>query len=179
VTLPHIASKERFKVNLSIRNILFPTDFGVATQAAYECAVAIADKFDATLHMLHVVPVVMLNPHPATPWITPLSEAKLKIEIANRRLLDTSDLACQLRHRMTHTAVEGFEVEEILRYAKIFEADLIVIGTHGRRGLSHFFLGSVAEKVVRMAECPVLTVHPDTHQAGLKELEQLTGTPDE
>lgn len=173
-----MASREEIDLDISIRHILLPTDFGIATQAAYDCAIAIADRFDATLHVLHVVPVVMLNPHPATPWITATSEAKLKTDVANQKLHHRFSPGHQLKHRMTHTAVEGFEVEEILRFAKLFEADLIVIGTRGRRGLSHFLLGSVAEKVVRMAECPVLTVHPYVHQAEPEDLDKLCTAPD-
>jgi nucleotide-binding universal stress UspA family protein len=62
-----------------------------------------------------------------------------------------------------HTAV-GRPFEEIVRFAKEHQIDLIVIGSHGRRGLSHLLLGSVAERVVRIAGCPVLTVRPDQHQ---------------
>jgi nucleotide-binding universal stress UspA family protein len=56
--------------------------------------------------------------------------------------------------------VEGYPDEGVLREAKEWQADLIVIGSHGRRGLSHVLLGSVAEKVIRHASCPVLVVHP-------------------
>ena len=58
----------------------------------------------------------------------------------------------------------GVPFLEIIRYAKELEIDLIVLGTHGRTGLAHVLLGSVAERVVRKSPCPVLTVHPKGHQ---------------
>jgi nucleotide-binding universal stress UspA family protein len=62
-----------------------------------------------------------------------------------------------------HTVV-GRPFAEIVRFGKEQQIDLIVIGSHGRRGISHLLLGSVAERVVRLAGCPVLTVRPDQHQ---------------
>jgi nucleotide-binding universal stress UspA family protein len=62
------------------------------------------------------------------------------------------------------TVTVGFPVEEIMKYAADHDIDLIVVGTHGHTGLSHLLLGSVAEKLVRLATCPVLTVHPKGHQ---------------
>jgi nucleotide-binding universal stress UspA family protein len=67
-------------------------------------------------------------------------------------------------HRVKLNSHVGNEVEEIVKYATDHEIDLIVLGTHGYRGFTHFIIGSVAEKVVRMATCPVLTVHPKGHQ---------------
>jgi nucleotide-binding universal stress UspA family protein len=66
--------------------------------------------------------------------------------------------------RVKRQSIVGRPFEEIVRYAKVHDVDLIVIGSHGRRGLSHLLLGSVAERVVRTAGCPVLTVRPDQHQ---------------
>lgn len=66
--------------------------------------------------------------------------------------------------RVISTVVTGFAVEEIVKYAEEHSIDLIVVGTHGLTGISHLLIGSVAEKLVRAATCPVLTVRPGGHQ---------------
>jgi len=146
-------------VFVSIRNILFPSNFSPVADAARDYAVALADQFRAKLHLIHVVPLSLISPRPATPWVTLENEMNMRVEVASQRLQHALDANWIESGRATHLTVVGFEVEEILNYARAHEIDLIVMGTHGRRGVSHFLLGSVAEKLVRMAECPVLTVH--------------------
>ena len=68
------------------------------------------------------------------------------------------------QHVVVHSTVMGLAVDEILSYAKEQEIDLLVVGTHGHTGLSRLLIGSVAEKLVRISLCPVLTVHPKGHQ---------------
>jgi nucleotide-binding universal stress UspA family protein len=84
------------------------------------------------------------------------------------------------RHRAVQVVKVGYAVEEIVKYAKDQEIDLIVIGTHGHTGFAHLLLGSIAEKVVRMATCPVLSVHPKDHPfvtVTATEQSALTATP--
>lgn len=151
---------------VSIHRILFPTDFSEPAMEAQKYAMALADRFGAELHLLHVVApeVAMPLPDSTTSWMLPATDLKLLVETAEKRLLQELGSGWTEGCRTKHTAVVGNAVEEIVKYAKEHEIELIVIGTHGRTGLSHLLLGSVAEKLVRLATCPVLTVHPQGHQ---------------
>lgn len=151
-------------MDISIRNILVPTDFSDTAKSAQQYAMSIAERFGATLHLLHVVPLPMASPRPAAPWITLENEMRLCVELADQRLEQEVGAEWAAEHPVKHSSVMGFEVEEILKYARTHDVDLIVMGTHGRKGLSHFLLGSVAERVVRMSTCPVLTVQPQADQ---------------
>lgn len=142
----------------TIANILVPIDFGESSQRTLDYARMLARPFRASLLLLHVVP---------NPYVTVASEIympppadfldKLRAE-AQRRLTDliTAGERSELR---TESLVEvGDPLRAIVDYAKARNIDLIVMGTHGRTGVAHFVLGSVAERVVRTAPCPVLTV---------------------
>lgn len=150
-------------MDISIRNILFPTDFSDGAKSAQEYAISMADRFEATLHLLHVVAHPMPRPRQATPWINIENELQLRIQLVDQQLDRLLSPEWSENHRVVRKSVMGFLVEEILNYAKSQKIDLIVMGTVGRIGVSHLLLGSVAEKVVRMATCPVLTVHPHNH----------------
>ena len=151
---------------ISIRHILFPTDFSEPAREAQQYAIALADRFKAELHLLHVVAPIMANPNPdtASPWFIPETEINLQIDAANKRLAMELDSQWAENNGATHTTVMGFAVDEILKYASEHEIDLIVAGTHGQTGLTRLLIGSVSEKLVRMANCPVLAVHPKGHQ---------------
>jgi nucleotide-binding universal stress UspA family protein len=136
----------------SIARILVPVDFSICSTWALRHAEEVARRFGSELILLHVDPLVL--------------DAELNPErgIAIRKEVD--GLVDRLRDRGTTvrgTVRGGAPIEEILRAAKDENVDMIVIGTHGRTGLSHVFLGSVAESVVRKASCPVLTVR---HEKG-------------
>ena len=90
-----------------------------------------------------------------------IEELKIIAEEAMKKLPASPSAAVEDVVRATR---QGPPFLEILRYAKEVNADLIVMGTHGRSGLVHMLIGSVAEKVVRKAPCPVLTVRPDQHE---------------
>jgi nucleotide-binding universal stress UspA family protein len=150
---------------ISIRRILFPTDFSDASKEAELCAMALADRFGAELHLLHVVPQVMPYSDASSNWITPDNETQAQFEAAERQLLErVLDPEWAAGHRVIRSTVVGFAVDQILAYAAKNEIDLIVVGTHGYSWLAHALIGSVAEKLVRMANCPVLTVHPQGRQ---------------
>ena len=150
---------------VSIRRILFPTDFSEPAKQAQKYAMALADRFGAELHLLHVVPEnPMPFPDSATSWTLSTTDQKWQVDDAEKRLLHSLGPDWPEECRTVRTAVIGNAVEEIVKYAKEHEIGMIVIGTHGRTGLSHLLLGSVAEKLVRLATCPVLTVHPQGHQ---------------
>jgi len=149
---------------ISIKRILFPTDFSEPAKEAQLYAMALAEKFGAELHLLHVIPPLIPYPDAAFPYALTQSETELQIGAANQRLAKEVDSAWSQQHVVVHSTVMGLAVDEILSYAKEQEIDLLVVGTHGHTGLSRLLIGSVAEKLVRISLCPVLTVHPKGHQ---------------
>lgn len=148
-----------------IRRILIPTDFSEPARQAQAYAIALAEKFGSELHLMHIVPEVVIPfPDASTSWTMPATFQKDQLKSAETRLLQQLDTQWAKNHVVIQTTKVGSPVEEIVSYAKETDIDLIVIGTHGYSGFAHFLLGSVAEKIVRMATCPVLTVHPKGHQ---------------
>jgi nucleotide-binding universal stress UspA family protein len=149
---------------LEIRRILCPTDFSDASRHALDHAIVIAGWYGSRISALHVGnPMIVLTPpvlfaefpHDALPgetnrqrweeqlrtWVSPATGAGIQTDV----LVD-----------------EGYPAARILEHARSLPADLIVIGTHGQGGFERLVLGSVAEKVLRKASCPVLTVPPPT-----------------
>lgn len=141
---------------LPFRKILAPTDFSEPSYIALDAAVELADHFDAELHLLHVVPPLHVVPVPVNVEI-PLYEMELR-EAAERSMREVVEQRVPTRLRTFSSVVWGEPAEEILAYQQEKEVDLIVIATHGRRGWQRFVFGSVTEKVVRLASCPVLTI---------------------
>jgi nucleotide-binding universal stress UspA family protein len=164
-------------IKIEIKKILCPVDFSGTSRHATHYAVALAEKFDSELLLLHVEepselamanyygvsssgfglvsiisPEVLAGPRSvASEKVTADELDKVASELQTSRTCRIS-----LRRRFG----KGFL--EIIFAAKEENVDLIVMGTHGRTGLSHVLMGSTAEKVVRMAPCPVLTVkHPE------------------
>jgi nucleotide-binding universal stress UspA family protein len=124
----------------------------------------LAKRFEAELHLLHVVQPISL---PAYGGVGPelLPEELVHPEKNARRELETwDDPGYSDVEEVVRSVVTGTPFVEIVRYAREQNMDLIVMGTHGRSGLVHALLGSVTEKVVRKAPCPVLTVRPEAHQ---------------
>jgi nucleotide-binding universal stress UspA family protein len=144
---------------IEIRTILAPTDFSRHSETAVRYACALAERLGATLHLLHVLSEVMpVGPDPMLAPVLP-PEFYRETEEASRealaRLPDPSwgkPVAVQISVRW------GSPVDVIVDHAATHPTDLIVIATHGRTGLSHVLLGSVAERIVREAPCPVLTI---------------------
>jgi universal stress protein A len=150
---------------IELKRILFPTDLSDAAEEAQAYALALAEKFDAELHVLSVIQdMALISPDPNMPWLVPasnLQEVRQSVEEALRKIPNPTWPNAKLAVR---TIRIGVPFLEIIKYAKEMDIDLIVVGTHGRSGLSHVLLGSVAERVVRKSPCPVLTVHPEGHQ---------------
>jgi nucleotide-binding universal stress UspA family protein len=140
--------------------ILVPTDFGAASDAALECAKELARRFDGRLYVLHVVEDPM-----ATGVWTPDVYIAASAELRDRLLHDAKErldaIFGEAERKEFNPLTEvrtGGAGDVIGEFARETTIDLIVMGTHGRRGLSHMFLGSVAERMVRTAPCPVLTL---------------------
>jgi universal stress protein A len=147
----------------SIKRILVPTDFSGTADAALEYAFVLAEKFGASLQLLHVLD---------DPFVFDGMSAEAYIAEAPTLRTAMLDEARSRLHRRASTGRTDITVETevlfghgartIAEYALERDIDLIVMGTHGRTGVAHLILGSVAERVVRIAPCPVLTVrHPD------------------
>jgi nucleotide-binding universal stress UspA family protein len=144
---------------LNIRAILAPTDFSHHAESALRYACQLAGQFGATLHLLHVLPdVVPVGPDPMlVPTLPP--DFYTESEASSREALAKAIPAEWGCTAEVETAVRwGDPVDGVVAYATDRHIDLIVIATHGRTGLSHVLLGSVAERIVREAPCPVLTI---------------------
>jgi len=144
---------------IALTNVLVPTDFSETSDSALRYGKALATAFGATLHVVHIIE----EPY-GQPWAVEaygFSLAALQdewIKDAQARLAASVTEDEKKTLKTATTTVLGHPVMEILRYAKDNAVDLIVMGTHGRGPLGHVVLGSVAERVVRKAPCPVLTV---------------------
>ena len=145
---------------LALKKILCPVDFSDLSLNALRSAVDLAHTFQAELHLLHVFEgydTLSLNPEVA---LTPMPGWLLKLrEVCHEKLaaLPSADLAARCP-ALVRVHREGPAIREILDYATHHGIDLIVLATHGRTGLKHLLMGSVAENVVRSSTCPVMTI---------------------
>jgi len=139
-----------------VSKILVPLDFSEHAEAALAYAVGLAKGFGAAVHLVHVYPVTTYAAPPLLPGPVVVGQfrdesQRVFDELMTRVKRDYSpDISGSLREGVPHV--------EILRCASDIGADMIVMGTHGHTGLEHLLLGSVAERVVRGAQVPVLTV---------------------
>jgi nucleotide-binding universal stress UspA family protein len=136
------------------KHILVPTDFGEPAEHALDVAIELARKFDAKLSLLHVYPVFVPTPY-GDGLVWPIEEIALRA----RTQLNQLATKIQLRYPNCHPVLQsGIAWERIVKHAEESGSDLVVMGTHGRRGLSRALIGSVTEKVVRLSHVPVMTV---------------------
>ena len=148
-----------------ITRLLVPTDFSPTSDIALQYAFDIAPP-GAALHVLHVVEDRSLaTAYPDGFYVELPGAREQAIDQANDRLKAIVRSSDRPDLTLTTEVVVGWSVAAIVQDAKVRNADLIVMGTHGRTGLAHALLGSVAERVLRTAPCPVLTVR-DTSRAG-------------
>ena len=146
---------------ITIKHILVATDFGPESTNALRYGRALAGRYGAQLHVLHVTQNLYLTAATTYGYAGVPFEAQEEIERTARArteaLLteeDRRDLGA-----IATTVTDNSPAIAIVDYARENGIDLLVLGTHGRGALSHLVMGSVAERVVRMAPCPVLTVH--------------------
>ena len=142
------------------KRILCPIDFSDASRAALQVAAELARRFGAKVALFHAYPV----PGYTFPDGSFVASTKMLEELADqarRHLEEWKAIATGLGITSVETATAvGEPAYEIVAYAKDKAVDLVVVGTHGRTGLTHALMGSVAERVVRKAPCPVLSVRP-------------------
>ena len=140
-----------------LKHVLVATDFSPPSEAALTYGQALAQLFGATLHLLHVAENDFLRSTPADPRA---------VGYGRRQALDArlTDSDRHTLHARAIVEVSDEPEQAIVEYARTESIDLIVLGTRGRTGLSHALIGSVAERVVRTAPCPVLTVRHPEHE---------------
>jgi nucleotide-binding universal stress UspA family protein len=143
---------------MQIKTILFPTDFSQGARAAMDHAISLAKDYDAKLILLYVIQDISIAEWyiPSTLSVTDLVE-DMQRSARNEMEKWGTEVSAKVKD-VDKMVVRGVPFVEIIKTAKDKNADLIVIGTHGRTGIDHILFGSTAEKVVRKAHCPVLTV---------------------
>jgi universal stress protein A len=149
-------------IMMEIRGILAPTDFSDFSKQALQEALELAQTFDAKLLLLHVVepppyPVEGLGLSPSSLEVNLLDDLE---RMANIELAGVLPEAQRTGVEVGRHVVVGTPYRKIVEVAEAERVDLIVMATHGRTGLSHLVMGSVAERIVRTAPCPVLTIRP-------------------
>jgi nucleotide-binding universal stress UspA family protein len=144
---------------IEIKHILAPTDFSAHSEAAVRFGCQFAERLGSTLHLLHVLSEIV--PTGPDPLLMPVMPPQFYKDNEDRAHETLNHLLKPDWAKPTTIVTEvrwGSPVESIVAYAFEARIDMIVIATHGRTGLSHVLLGSVAERIVREAPCPVLTI---------------------
>ena len=144
---------------MKVRRILHPTDFSQASRAAFARAVADARAGRAELLVAHVLPAV--TPFVGDGYVSPSTYSDMEASIRAYGQKELDKLVAKAKAagaRVRGLLLEGTAADAIVRTARSARADVIVMGTHGRTGLARLFMGSVVERVVGTAPCPVLTV---------------------
>lgn len=152
--------------NLNVRRILVPIDFSACSRAALEYAESLAERFGATIDLIYVWEVPPYIP-PESMVGVPGHDTQTLVQVAHqnaeqemqRFTKDLKERGVKIGRALLDSGDPGRTIVEV---AEDEGYDLIVAGTHGRTGFSHLIMGSVAERIVRHAKCPVLTVRvPD------------------
>jgi len=159
---------------IKLENILVATDFGEASQSALISGLSLARAFGPRLHVLHVTQEAIMYAGPEAVGVD-LMTLQARIDADGMRQLEAiveDDDRRELR-AVVEVRHANSPAHAIVGYAKDAEVDLIVVGTHGRGAMAHMFMGSVAERVVRTAPCPVLTVRHPEHEFVLPDALQV------
>jgi nucleotide-binding universal stress UspA family protein len=144
----------------SIKRIIVATDFSEGSDAAMEQAFELAIALGATVDLVHVLDTAFLTA-PASLGAMPLIEPEGLFEEIDKALVARVEKARAAGLICQSDSLDGYPAREIVRHAQKTGANLIVLGTHGRTGVAHAVLGSVAERVVQRACCPVLVIPPE------------------
>jgi nucleotide-binding universal stress UspA family protein len=160
---------------LTIRKVLFPTDFSSSSQQALLHAVRVARDYGAELHVLHAIVLYEEDPHdPAHHFPEPERIREILADLAEKRMgklvreEEIPDIVLKMVQRRDISAAPP-----ILEYAQEEGIDLIVMGTHGRRGVRKWLMGSVTNEVVRFAPCPVLTVRGEGDPVPVEKIRKI------
>lgn len=151
---------------VQIRKILFPTDFSDHSVHALTYAVSFAESFKTEIHVLHIVDEAYQYWMAMGPGALPVGPPPDEMLALSKKEMDkfVGLKLVGVKFPITKMVLVGRPFMEIIRYARDEKIDMIVMGTHGRSGLRHAILGSVTERVVRKAPCPVLTIRSPDHE---------------
>ena len=161
-----------------IRRILVPVDFSESSERAIQYAGQLAAESDARVELVHVLD----DPYLAGAWPTEsyLPSAAVVLDgladVAATRLAKRAALLTSESVPSKSVVLRGNPARKIIEYATLFNFDVIVMGRHGRSALSHLLMGGVAERVLRTASCPVLTINLTINDAGRNEAIQDSTT---
>lgn len=147
---------------INLKKILCPIDHSDCSKEALKYAVSFAMKDEAELYLLHVIDVRTFD-ESFNMTSKPLPDDET-IKQLKEKLLECVPEEIRSDMRIEPIVVQGVPFSEIISIAKEKEISVVVMGTHGRTGIAHIMLGSVSEKVVRKAPCPVLTVRQSKHK---------------
>jgi nucleotide-binding universal stress UspA family protein len=145
---------------MQFRHILAPTDFSEYSKQAVTSALEWAQKFGAKLTILHVIE---LPPYPVEGYVPPSVSTTFMDDLERQATTDLAQLVPEAENAgvaVARVAAVGTPYRKIIDLAEAEQVDLIVMATAGRTGFSHLIMGSIAERVVRTASCPVLTIRP-------------------
>ncbi|MDE3154604.1 MAG: universal stress protein [Acidobacteriota bacterium] len=149
---------------ITLERILVPVDFSETSGVALKYGKALAENFGASLRLLHVLENPLLQNVASEVYVPPPNFYEDWEKAVREKLDGLLPVAERTALRATCEIRQGSPFTEILRYAADENIDLVVMGTHGRGAVGHLLLGSVAERVVRKAPCPVLTVRHPEHE---------------
>lgn len=150
---------------IHLKRLLVATDFSSCSKKALHYAEAFSERFGSEIHLLHVVEDLSPLLPAAGPGVPVLGAAMAEIQTKADQALQAIPVAeAAAKNGVVKVIRNGSPHGEVVKYAKEAEIDMIILGTHGRTGLTHILLGSVAEKILRHAPCPVLTVRPQEHE---------------
>lgn len=151
---------------MTFKNVVVAMDFSEPSDAALLYGRELAMRFGGTLHVVHVAPNVYMSTLGAENYAAVASDLQQQVEDNARRQLDELLVDSDKSGPPTIPVVltSSSPASTIVDYAKNHGIDVVVMGTHGRGGLAHLVMGSVAERVVRLAPCPVLTVRRPEHE---------------
>ena len=149
---------------MKIETILFPTDFSQGSYHALPYAVDLARHYNAKLYILHVVHDVFKATESHIPHVSADKLYKEMFEWAQKEMESCCLEETRGLPKVEKMVARGVPYEEIINFAEKQKIDMIVIGTHGRMGIERFIFGSTAERVVRRAPCPVMSVRVPEHR---------------
>ena len=144
---------------MKLRHILVPLDFSADAEQALDDAVELAQQFQARLTLLHVIYIPITTEVNLSSYFTEMESG------ASQRMETYQDRVAEAGPAVVMRIIRGTPFREIVDFAEIQQIDLIVMGTHGRTGMQHLLVGSVAERVVRLAPCPVMVTRVTPNEA--------------
>lgn len=147
---------------VSLKKIVFCTDFSENSDQAFDLALDLVQKYEGQLLLVHVVPPLVFPSPVMEDFISEQANMQFYKDAVQRSAEQIESTYLQKAGDYKNAFIRvlsGHPASEILNFIDQEKVDLVVMGTHGLTGLAHFFLGSTAERVVRRANCSVLTVH--------------------